>query len=73
VKQDVDIGREVSVENGGLDEPDVPTQILGCSEIAVVDGDDSVRVGEMVREIRSNEAGATRDENAFILHASSYW
>ncbi len=43
-------------------------EILGRAEIEVVDGDDVVVLGEMVREIRADESGTASHQNALIFH-----
>jgi len=64
------LGREVVVENRRVVEFDRVVEILGRSEIEVVDRDDLVFFGEVVRQIRADEAGAASSEDSFAAHTS---
>jgi len=68
VEHDVDVCGEVLVDNGFVNELDLIGEVLGSAKVAVVDGDHVVVGGEVVRDVRPDEAGAARDENAFVLH-----
>jgi len=68
VEDHVDVGGEVVVEHRGLDELHRGIEILGRSEIGVVNGDHVVVRGEAVREVRTDEARTARHEDALIVH-----
>jgi hypothetical protein len=68
MEEDVDVGREVVVEDTGLDELDGVVKVLGRSQIAVVDGDHLVVGGEAVGERGADEARSPGDQHASTLH-----
>ena len=68
VEDDVDVGGEVVVEDGGLDELYIVVEVLGRPEVGIVDGDHVVVGREAVGEVRADEPGAARNEDAFVLH-----
>ncbi len=68
VEQHVDIGRQAVVEDRGFDELDGVVEVFGRAEIRVVDSDHVVVLGEVVGEVRADEPGSSRHEDALVVH-----
>ena len=68
VEHDVNVGREVLVEDGSVNQLDIVFEVFWCAKIEVVNGDDVVVLGEMVRKVGANEASAARHKDTFVLH-----
>ncbi len=64
------LGREVVVEDARVVEFDRVVEVVGRPEVEVVDRDDLVVVGEVVREIRADESGTASNEDSFAIHTS---
>jgi len=68
MKQHVDIGREIVVENRRFDKVNIVVEVLRRPEICVVDGDYVVVGGEVIGEVRADEPSPTGHENTLIVH-----
>lgn len=69
---DVDVRRQIVVEDVCLDELDVVVEVLRRAEIAVVQCHDVVAfAGEVVREVRADEPGTAGDQHATVVHVRS--
>lgn len=55
VERNVDVSREIVIDDRGIDELDVVSEAIGVSKVAIVDGDYTIVCREMVGEIRLNE------------------
>ena len=71
MKDDVNVGREADLENAAFLNLYIRIQVLRRSEIAIVDDYDIVVLSEVIGEIRADESGTTRDENAFSIYTES--
>jgi hypothetical protein len=67
VEDDVDVDGELAVDDGTFDKLHVGIEAFGGAEAGVIDGNHFVIGGKAVRDIWTDEARATRDEDAFIV------
>jgi hypothetical protein len=68
MKQHIDSGGEVSIEDRSLGELDVIGEVCWRPEIGSVDDDHVVVHVELVGEVRSDKFGPVGDEDALALH-----
>ena len=68
VKHDIHVHGEVIIEDTRIDELYLVVQILLGTEIAVVKSYHVIRLGEVVGEIRADEARTAGYEHSFPVH-----
>ncbi len=68
MKDDIDICRDIVVEDAPVVELNRVVEVLRRTQVSIVNNDDVIVRCEVIREIRADESGATSDENLSFVY-----